>query len=60
MQAALPFVDDFMPIHNLASLEELTQYLARLDERPSYRSLRRAPSPAVSPSTVSHEVNENA
>lgn len=60
MQAALPFVDDFMPIHNLASLEELMQHLARIDERPSYLSLRRAPSPAASPSTVSQKVIEDA
>jgi uncharacterized protein with von Willebrand factor type A (vWA) domain len=35
MQAALPFIDDFMPIHNLASLEELADHLARLNERPT-------------------------
>jgi uncharacterized protein with von Willebrand factor type A (vWA) domain len=31
IQAALPFVDDFLPIHNLASLEELADRLAALD-----------------------------
>jgi uncharacterized protein with von Willebrand factor type A (vWA) domain len=30
MAAALPFVDDFLPIHNLQSLETLGQHLARL------------------------------
>ncbi len=30
MQAALPFVDDFMPIHNLDSLESLARHLERL------------------------------
>lgn len=30
MQAALPYVDDFLPVHNLASLEDLTDHLARL------------------------------
>lgn len=35
MQAALPFIDDFMPIHNLASLEDLANHLSLLDERPS-------------------------
>jgi uncharacterized protein with von Willebrand factor type A (vWA) domain len=30
MTAALPFVDDFLPIHNLQSLETLSQHLARL------------------------------
>jgi uncharacterized protein with von Willebrand factor type A (vWA) domain len=33
MQAALPLVDDFMPVHNLASLETLAEHLQRL-ERP--------------------------
>jgi hypothetical protein len=28
MQAALPFVDDFLPVHNLASLEDLAKRLA--------------------------------
>ncbi|MDX1616268.1 MAG: VWA domain-containing protein, partial [Candidatus Promineifilaceae bacterium] len=30
MQAALPFVDDFLPVHNLASLDELANHLANL------------------------------
>ena len=30
MQAALPFVDDFLPVHNLASLEALAEHLNRL------------------------------
>lgn len=33
MQAALPYVDDFLPAHNLSSLEELAQHLSRLDQR---------------------------
>ena len=33
MQAALPFVDDFLPVHNLESLEELAERLNKLDER---------------------------
>ena len=33
MQAALPYVDDFLPVHNLASLEELAVHLARIDRR---------------------------
>ena len=28
MQAALPYVDDFLPAHNLASLEQLAQHLS--------------------------------
>jgi uncharacterized protein with von Willebrand factor type A (vWA) domain len=27
MQAALPYVDDFLPVHNLASLEALAAHL---------------------------------
>ncbi len=30
MQAALPFVDDFLPVHNLISLEQLGRHLATL------------------------------
>ena len=33
MQAALPFVDDFLPVHNLASLESLAAHLNALQER---------------------------
>ncbi len=33
IQAALPFVDDFLPVHNLASLEELAGRLAGLDRQ---------------------------
>ena len=33
MQAALPFVDDFLPVHNLASLESLAEHLNRLPVR---------------------------
>ena len=31
MRAALPFIDDFLPAHNLASLEQLAQHLRSLD-----------------------------
>jgi len=31
MQAALPFVDDFLPVHNLESLEALAEHLNGLD-----------------------------
>lgn len=38
MQACLPHIDDFLPVHNLASLEDLAEHLRRLDdERPSRR-----------------------
>ena len=38
MQAALPFIDDFLPVHNLASLEALARHLNRL---PAHRPARR-------------------
>ena len=38
MQAALPFVDNFLPVHNLASLEQLGEQLANIGEtRPARR-----------------------
>jgi uncharacterized protein with von Willebrand factor type A (vWA) domain len=38
MQAALPFVDDFLPVHNLVSLEQLGAALAQTgDKRPERR-----------------------
>jgi hypothetical protein len=41
LQAALPFVDDFLPIHNLESLEQLAVELDRLSpKRPSRRQQR--------------------
>lgn len=33
MQAALPHVDDFLPVHNLKSVEDLARRLEALDER---------------------------
>lgn len=33
IRAALPFIDDFLPVHNLASLEELAEHLGHLSER---------------------------
>ena len=33
MLAALPYVDDFLSVHNLESLEELARYLERLEPR---------------------------
>jgi uncharacterized protein with von Willebrand factor type A (vWA) domain len=32
MQAALPYIDDFLPVHNLSSLEQLGNLLKRLGE----------------------------
>jgi hypothetical protein len=37
IRAALPFVDDFLPIHNLASLEQLAAELDRLGPLRPYR-----------------------
>jgi len=31
--AALPFIDDFLPVHNLNSLEMLVEALGRLERR---------------------------
>jgi uncharacterized protein len=33
IQTALPYIDDFMPVHNLASLEDLAEHLGGLSER---------------------------
>lgn len=38
MQAALPFIDDFLPVHNLESLELLAEHLSNIGE---YRPVRR-------------------
>lgn len=39
MTAALPFVDDFLPVHNLQSLSALSQHLSRLGPRRSPTNL---------------------
>ncbi|UCH61402.1 MAG: VWA domain-containing protein [Anaerolineales bacterium] len=36
IQAALPYVDDFLPVHNLASLEDLAQHLESIGGRKSF------------------------
>jgi uncharacterized protein with von Willebrand factor type A (vWA) domain len=41
MQAALPYVHDFLPVHNLASLEDLAASLLRLESQGVERSWRR-------------------
>lgn len=38
IQAALPHIDDFLPVHNLASLEQLGHLLERLGEHKPTRS----------------------
>ncbi len=41
LRAALPYVDDFLPVHNLVSLEALAHALSELSEvRPSRRQAR--------------------
>lgn len=40
MQAALPYVDDFLPVHNLVSLEQLGQRLSSLPARRQPRRRR--------------------
>ena len=41
IQAALPYVDDFLPVHDLASLEQLAVHLQRLEDvRPMRRQQR--------------------
>ncbi|MFQ5922876.1 MAG: VWA domain-containing protein [Anaerolineales bacterium] len=44
IQAALPYVDDFLPVHNLASLEQLAGLLERLD---GVRPIRRQQRPEL-------------
>lgn len=41
IQAALPYVDDFLPVHNLASLEELANQLERIDDKRPIRRQQR-------------------
>ena len=41
MQAALPFIDDFLPAHNLHSLQELAKHLNSLTDRRAPPSQRR-------------------
>ena len=40
MQAALPFVDHFLPIHNLVSLEQLAAHLENLNHQRPARRIR--------------------
>jgi uncharacterized protein with von Willebrand factor type A (vWA) domain len=42
MQTALPYIDDFLPVHNLASLEDLAKRLAVLDRRRGERVRNRS------------------
>ncbi len=46
--AALPFVDDFLPVHHLDNLEELARHLERLPARRPPRSARPRPDHVLS------------
>jgi uncharacterized protein with von Willebrand factor type A (vWA) domain len=46
MQTALPFIDDFLPVHNLASLQDLA---ARLHQVAQSRPNRRQVTPSLTP-----------
>ena len=37
MRAALPFVDEFLPVHNLRSLEALAELLSKVEDQPPLR-----------------------
>ncbi len=53
MQAALPYVDDFLPVHNMNSLQALARHLSEIGpERGSLRAYRREaeePEPELPP-----------
>jgi uncharacterized protein with von Willebrand factor type A (vWA) domain len=40
MQAALPYIDDFMPVHNLLSIEQLGKTLATVGDTKRERKQR--------------------
>jgi len=42
IQAALPYIDDFLPVHNLESLEQLARLLEQVGERRPVRAQRPA------------------
>jgi uncharacterized protein with von Willebrand factor type A (vWA) domain len=44
MRAALPYIDEFLPIHNLQSLEALAELLSQVEDQPP---LRRAAPPSA-------------
>jgi len=53
MQAALPYVDDFLPVHNLNSLASLAQHLNQLSPRRS-STLQRHPPKDAAPEPAEH------
>ncbi|MCC7021398.1 MAG: VWA domain-containing protein [Thermomicrobiales bacterium] len=46
MRAALPYIDEFMPIHNLQSLEALAEMLSQVEDQPPLRKTIPPPSAA--------------
>ncbi len=56
MQAALPHVDDFLPAHNLHSLQELARHLNRLSEGRAQPTMRRRRQSDAPPEPDSQEV----
>jgi uncharacterized protein with von Willebrand factor type A (vWA) domain len=55
MRAALPYVDDFLPVRNMVSLEALARHLETLPLRGDGRRSRRVEAPAAVPqSTTVH------
>ena len=54
MQAALPFIDDFLPVHNLASLDALARHLNALPARRPAR--RQTPARPVAPAATAARV----
>ena len=52
MQAALPWIDDFLPVHNLASLDALASHLNQL---PNRRPPRRQSPVSIIETSVSHD-----
>jgi hypothetical protein len=51
IQAALPHIDDFLPVHNLDSLQALARHLGTLDEHRPER--RQAVAPRLSVTSLS-------
>ena len=47
LQAVLPYVDDHMPVRNLANLEELAAHLSNLGNRRDARAQQRPAQPAI-------------
>lgn len=64
MQAAMPYIDDFLPAHNLHSLQELARHLNRLPARrpppASARQQRLPPSDDVAPTAADRIPNGGA